>query len=143
MSIGFIQNMPLDCYDDGLGDNGQKSISFGQCGKVSIIQGSNTLDKVDLTSIAIPISEYVHTVREIPPNGNMVNGISDLLFIIVIVKYPRDESITFLDKSIEWSFDSTNWYDIREMLVVTGSNDVIYLRNNKSFTVTVDIMCAK
>lgn len=143
MSIGFVQKMPLDCYDDGLGDNGQKSISFGQCGKVSIIQGSNTLDRVDMTGVSIPISEWVHTMREIPPGGTMVNGITDLLFIIIIVKYPRDESVTFLDKSIEWSFDSTDWYDIREMLVVTGSNDAIYLRNNKSFAVTVDIMCAK
>ena len=143
MSVGFIQNMPLDCYDDGLVNNGQKSISFGQCGKVSIIQGSNTLDRVDMTGISIPISEWVHTMREIPPDGTMVNGISDLLFIIVIVKYPTTETITFLDKSIEWSFDSTDWYDIRELLVVTGSNDSIYLRNNKSFTVTVDIMCAK
>lgn len=139
--INFIQKMPLDCYGDANSD--QKHISFGQCGKVSIIQGSNTLDKVDMTGVSIPISEWVHTMREIPPGSNMVNGISDLLFIIVMVKYPKDESISFLDKSIEWSFDSNDWYDIREMLVVTGSNDVIYLRNNKSFTVTVDIMCAK
>jgi hypothetical protein len=59
MAITFVQNMPLDCYDDA--SSNQRFVTFNLCGRASVVQGSNTIDKVDLSKISIPISEFTHT----------------------------------------------------------------------------------
>jgi hypothetical protein len=141
MSITFVQNMPLDCYDDL--NSSQRFVTFNLCGRASVIQGSNTLDKVDLSKISIPISEFTHTSTELTNGDVLLNGVSDMKFMIIMVTYPNDENITSADKYVEWSLDNTNWNKLREMMVVTGENNLIYVRNQRPFNVRLEILATK
>jgi len=142
MSINYIQNMPLDCYDDA-GASSQRFVTFNLCGRASVVQGTNTLDKVDLSKISIPISEFTHTSTELTPGDVLLNGITDMKFMIIMVTYPTDESITSAQKYVEWSLDNINWNTLREMMVVTGENNQIYVRNERSFNVRLEILATK
>ncbi len=133
--------MPLDCYDDAAGT--QRFVTFNLCGRASVVQGSNTLDKVDLSKISIPISEFTHTSTELANGDVILNGVSDMKFMIIMVTYPNDESLTSSNKYIEWSIDNSNWNKLREMMVVTGENNLIYVRNERSFTVRLEILATK
>jgi hypothetical protein len=141
MSINFVQNMPLDCYDDL--NATQRFVTFNLCGRASVVQGTNTLDKVDLSKISIPISEYTHTSTELAQGDVILNGVSDMKFMIIMVTYPTDESITSADRYVEWSLDNSTWNKLREMMVVTGENNLIYVRNERSFNVRLEIMATK
>lgn len=141
MAINFVQNMPLDCYDDL--NATQRFVTFNLCGRASVVQGTNTLDKVDLSKISIPISEYTHTSTELAQGDTLLNGVSDMKFMIIIVTYPTDESITSADRYVEWSLDNSTWNKLREMMVVTGENNLIYVRNERSFNVRLEIMATK
>ncbi len=142
MAITFVQNMPLDCYDEA-GYASQRFVTFNLCGRASVVQGSNTLDKVDLSKISIPISEFTHTSTELTNGDVLLNGVSDMKFMIIMVTYPNDENITSADKYVEWSLDNTNWNKLREMMVVTGENNLIYVRNERSFNVRLEILATK
>lgn len=141
MAINFVQNMPLDCYDDL--NATQRFVTFNLCGRASVVQGTNTLDKVDLSKISIPISEYTHTSTELAQGDTLLNGVSDMKFMIIMVTYPTDESITSADRYVEWSLDNSTWNKLREMMVVTGENNLIYVRNERSFNVRLEIMATK
>lgn len=141
MSITFVQNMPLDCYDDL--NSTQRFVTFNLCGRASVVQGTNTLDKVDLSKISIPISEFTHTSTELTNGDVLLNGVSDMKFMIIMVTYPTDESISSAEKYVEWSLDNTNWNKLREMMVVTGENNLIYVRNERSFNVRLEILATK
>jgi hypothetical protein len=141
MAINFVQNMPLDCYDDL--NATQRFVTFNLCGRASVVQGTNTLDKVDLSKISIPISEYTHTSTELAQGDILLNGVSDMKFMIIMVTYPTDESITSADRYVEWSLDNSTWNKLREMMVVTGENNLIYVRNERSFNVRLEIMATK
>ena len=134
--------MPLDCYDDA-GASSQRFVTFNLCGRASVVQGTNTLDKIDLSKISIPISEFSHTSTELTPGDVLLNGVSDMKFMIIMVTYPTDESITSADKYVEWSLDNTTWNVLREMMVVTGEDNLIFVRNQKSFTVRLEILATK
>ena len=141
MAITFVQNMPLDCYDDALGT--QRFITFNLCGRASVVQGSNTLDKVDLSKISIPISEFTHTSTELAPGDVLLNGVSDMKFMIIMVTYPTDESLTLANKYVEWSLDNSTWNILKEMMVVTGENNLIYVRHERTFNVRLEILATK
>jgi hypothetical protein len=141
MAINFIQNMPLDCYDDSSGT--QRFITFNLCGRASVIQGTNTLDKIDLSKISIPISEFTHTSTELAPGDVLLNGVSDMKFMIIMVTYPTDESLTLADKYVEWSLDNSTYNILKEMMVVTGENNLIYVRNERTFNVRIEILATK
>jgi hypothetical protein len=141
MAINFVQNMPLDCYDDL--NATQRFVTFNLCGRASVVQGTNTLDKIDLSKISIPISEYTHTSTELAQGDILLNGVSDMKFMIIMVTYPTDESITSADRYVEWSLDNSTWNKLREMMVVTGENNLIYVRNERSFNVRLEIMATK
>jgi hypothetical protein len=101
------------------------------------------LDKVDLSKISIPISEFTHTSTELTNGDVLLNGVSDMKFMIIMVTYPNDENITSADKYVEWSLDNTNWNKLREMMVVTGENNLIYVRNQRPFNVRLEILATK
>lgn len=131
--------MPLDCYDD----DQQKIISFAICGKVSVIQGGDVLEKIDLSKIAIPIDDYTRSSLMISPGTSLLNGVEYMKFMMILITYPTDESLSNDDKYIEWSMDNSTWFILREMLVVTGENNFVYVRNNRSFSVRMDILAAQ
>lgn len=141
MAISFVQNMPLDCYDDL--NATQRFVTFNLCGRASVVQGTNTLDKVDLSKISIPISEYTHTSTELTQGDVLLNGVTDMKFMIIMVTYPVDESISSSERYVEWSLDNSTWNKLREMMVVTGENNLIYVRNSRPFNVRLEIMATK
>lgn len=141
MAITFVQNMPLDCYDDL--NSTQRFVTFNLCGRASVVQGSNTLDKVDLSKISIPISEFTHTSTELAQGDTLLNGVSDMKFMIIMVTYPVDESLTSAERYVEWSLDNSTWNKLREMMVVTGENNLIYVRNARTFNVRLEILATK
>ena len=133
--------MPLDCYDDSNGT--QRFVTFNLCGRASVVQGSDTLDKVDLSKISIPISEFTHTSTELTQGDILLNGITDMKFMIIMVTYPVDENLTSAERYVEWSLDNSTWNKLREMMVVTGENNLIYVRNLRPFNVRLEIMATK
>lgn len=141
MAISFVQKMPLDCYDDL--NATQRFVTFNLCGRASVVQGTDTLDKVDLSKISIPISEYTHTSTELTQGDVLLNGVSDMKFMIIMVTYPVDESISSSERYVEWSLDNSTWNKLREMMVVTGENNLIYVRNSRPFNVRLEIMATK
>lgn len=144
MAITFVQNMPLDCYDetDGLGGT-QRFVTFNLCGRASVVQGTNTLDKIDLSKISIPVSEYTHTSTQLIQGDVLLNGVTDMKFMLITVTYPNDENILAADRYVEWSLDNSTWNKLREMMIVTGENNLIYVRNTRPFNVRVEIMATK
>lgn len=141
MAITFVQNMPLDCYDDASAN--QRFFTFALCGRASIIQGSNTLDKVDISKISIPISEFTHTDTILENGDTLLNGVANMKSLLILVTYPRDESITSANKYIEWSMDNTTWFKLREMMVLTGEDNLVYIRNTRPFSVRLEIIATK
>lgn len=141
MAISFVQKMPLDCYDDL--NATQRFVTFNLCGRASVVQGTDTLDKVDLSKISIPIAEYTHTSTELTQGDVLLNGVSDMKFMIIMVTYPVDESISSSERYVEWSLDNSTWNKLREMMVVTGENNLIYVRNSRPFNVRLEIMATK
>jgi hypothetical protein len=141
MAITFAQNMPLDCYDDA--SSNQRFVTFNLCGRASVVQGSNTIDKVDLSKISIPISEFTHTSTILENGDTLLNGVVNLKFMMILVTYPTDESITSANRYIEWSMDNTNWNVLREMMVLTGEDNLVYIRNTRGFSVRLEILATK
>jgi hypothetical protein len=141
MAITFVQNMPLDCYDDA--SSNQRFVTFNLCGRASVVQGSNTIDKVDLSKISIPISEFTHTSTVLENGDTLLNGVVNLKFMMILVTYPTDESITSANRYIEWSMDNTNWNVLREMMVLTGEDNLVYIRNTRGFSVRLEILATK
>jgi hypothetical protein len=141
MAITFVQNMPLDCYDDA--SSNQRFVTFNLCGRASVVQGSNTIDKVDLSKISIPISEFTHTSTILENGDTLLNGVVNLKFMMILVTYPTDESITSANRYIEWSMDNTNWNVLREMMVLTGEDNLVYIRNTRGFSVRLEILATK
>jgi hypothetical protein len=141
MAITFVQNMPLDCYDDA--SSNQRFVTFNLCGRASVVQGSNTLDKVDLSKISIPISEFTHTSTVLENGDTLLNGVANMKFMMILVTYPTDESITSANRYIEWSMDNTNWNVLREMMVLTGEDNLVYIRNTRGFSVRLEILATK
>lgn len=131
--------MPLDCYSD----DSQKIITFAICGKVSIIQGSDILEKIDLSKLAIPIDDYTRSSVIVAPGTSILNGVENMKFMMMYITYPDDESISSDERYIEWSMDNSNWYRLRELLVVTGENNFVYIRNARSFSVRMDTLAAQ
>ena len=60
-----------------------------------------------------------------------------------MVTYPTDESLTSANKYVEWSLDNVTWNKLREMMVVTGENNSIYVRNERTFNVRLEILATK
>ncbi len=156
MSIQFIQNMPLDCYDDA--NSNQKFVSFRICGKASIIQGSSVVDKVDLTPISIPITNYTHSQRDLEPNDNLVNPLNNIKFLCIYIIYPTSDILTIDDKQIEYTMVSSadyfdyvtnptsvnfSWWSLKEIMILSGGHDYLIIRNNKGFSVRIEIMETK
>lgn len=139
MATSIIQQMPLDCYSD----DQQKIISFAVCGKVSVIQGADILEKIDLSKIAIPLDDYTRSSLSISPGTAILNGVEDMKFMMILITYPDDESLSMDDRYIEWSMDNVTWHILREMLIVTGENNFVYVRNERTFTVRMDILAAQ
>ncbi len=139
MATSIIQQMPLDCYTD----DQQKIISFAVCGKVSVIQGADILEKIDLSKIAIPLDDYTRSSLSISPGTAILNGVEDMKFMMILITYPDDESLSMDDRYIEWSMDNVTWHILREMLIVTGENNFVYVRNERTFTVRMDILAAQ
>lgn len=156
MSINFVQKMPLDCYDDA--NSNQKFVSFKICGKASIIQGSDVVDKVDLSSLSIPITNYTHSQRNLETDITIANPLNDIKFLCVYVIYPADDNLTIADKEIQYTmlnsddyFDyitnpssiTISWFPLKEIMILTGGNDYLLIKNNKSFSVRIEIMETK
>jgi hypothetical protein len=148
--------MPLDCYDDAASN--QKFVSFRICGKASIIQGSDVVDKVDLTPLSIPITNYTHSQRDIIPNNTIVNPLNDIKFLCIYIIYPTSDTLTIADKEIEYTmvnstdyFDyitnpnsvTLSWWPLKELMILSGGNDYLLIRNNKAFSVRIEIMETK
>lgn len=156
MSIRFVQNMPLDCYDDA--NSNQKFVTFRICGKASIIQGSDIVDKVDLTPLSIPITNYTHSQRDVATGITIVNPLNDIKFLCIYVIYPTSDTLTIADKQIEYSmlnsqeyFDyvtnpssvNVSWWPLKELMILTGGDDYLLIKNSKPFSVRVEIMETK
>jgi hypothetical protein len=62
---------------------------------------------------------------------------------MILVTYPTDESITSANRYIEWSMDNTNWNVLREMMVLTGEDNLVYIRNTRGFSVRLEILATK
>ncbi len=139
MATNIVQQMPLDCYSD----DGQKIITFAICGRVSVVQGADILEKIDLSKLAIPIDDYTRSSLMITPGTALLNGVENMKFMLIYITYPDDESVSAADQYIEWSMDNSTWYVLREMLVVTGENNFVYIRNERPFSVRMEILAAQ
>jgi hypothetical protein len=145
MANSFKQQMPLDCYNDGGDGSGVKFITFNICRYLSVIEGSQAVDKTDLSNLSIPVTDYTHSNITLRAGTDVVNQVQDLKFIIIYVHYPSLEEIQSTDMNIQWSpgLSPTTWYGLTHMMILTGNNEFITIRNNKSFDVRIEIMAAK